>query len=98
MLFRSTRFFRTNPVISIGGADYPTAPPVPKLLTALMFTPLLGLVFMQGIFGVVLVILGIELDQAVLRSGRPVPTQLALMGGVLVGVLGVALLVATAFG
>ena len=93
-----SRILHPHPVVSIGGTDYPTAPPVPKPLLVFMLAPLLGLILVQGVLGVVLVLLGVQVNQSVLRAARPAHIQVAWMTVVLAAVLGVDLLVAIAFG
>lgn len=88
--------FRPYPSFVVGGEEYPTGPPTPRGLQVLGWSPVLGVAIVQGILGFLLAFGGMALSMGIIRSERPGGVKVALMTGVLVGVIGIDLAIAFA--
>lgn len=87
---------RPYPTFVVGGEEYPTGPPTPRGLKVLSWLPLLGLVIVQGVVGVLVAFGGLALCMGVIRSERSRAATVALLLGVLLGVIAIDLVLALA--
>lgn len=77
--------------------EYPTGPPVPRVLQVLALAPILALVVIQGALGILLAIGGVFLNQGIVRSSRPQGAKIALVVLVLAVILGIEITVVVAY-
>lgn len=79
-----------------GVAGVLSRPPTPRGLKVLSWLPLLGLVIVQGVVGLLVAFGGLALCMGVTRSERSRAGKVALMLGVLLGVIAIDLVLALA--
>jgi hypothetical protein len=88
--------FRAHPALVVGGTEFSTGAPTPRVQQALALLPLAGLLLIQGALGFLVTFGGIVINMGIVRSERSDRAKIGLMVATLIAVVVIDLVIAVA--